>query len=256
MVTNTFGASLKHWRTIRGLSQAVLGDVAEVSTRHISFLENQRAHPSREMVLVLANALDLPLRERNVLLQMAGFAKVYSESSLCSDGLKSIQQAIEVMLTGLHPNPCVVLDGSWNIVQANQGALSLMGWLYEDALPPPPINLVSEFFRPDSPLRLHCVNFVEPASWVAARLVRDGVADAKVKALWESIQPHAPKPRRGPPMAVVPVHFRKDDVSMRFFTTLTHFSATEDVTLSELKIETYFPADAATVERLADGFLD
>jgi transcriptional regulator with XRE-family HTH domain len=236
-----FGRLLKQWREQRRLSQEALADDAECSTRHLSFLESGKSAPSREMVLVLASALDLPLRDRNVLLGAAGFAAVYRESPLDADAMAPFQRALDVILAKQEPYGAVVFDRGWNVIQMNRGALALFG-RFPQATSDPKIamNLVRSLFHPDG-LRRHVVNWREVAALTFERL--------ELPALREEIMGYQDVPRDlfktgygGGPF--VTVHLKNGADEVRLFTLLTTLGTSLDVTAQELTIESYFPADA------------
>jgi transcriptional regulator with XRE-family HTH domain len=253
----TFGARLRMWRQTRQQSQEALAGRAGVSTRHLSFVENGRSQPSRELVLALAGALDVPLRERNDLLLAAGFAPAYRASALDGEALGHLRRAIDHVLAQQEPFGAVVVDGEWNIVKANRGAARL----FEQFPPTSPAgrdaarNLVLATVHPDA-LRPHCVNWHEVAMQLVGRLQREIAARpaddrlrtllARVLALpgvpdaWRTLPPD----RDAPPFAIV--HLRSPSLELRLFTMLTSIGTPLDVTAEELHIESYFPADAAS----------
>lgn len=255
-----FGPALKEWRTARGLSQERLAAVAEVSARHLSFLENGRAAPSREMVLVLANALDLPLRERNALLGRAGFAAVYGEASLEGPELAMVRQALDHLLAAHEPFGAVVVDRAWNVRRSNGGATRLLAWALGDRAAPPEVlgNVVRGLLHPEG-LREVLVNWDEVAGYTLERLRHEQrvAPHPDVAALLaEAERYEAPRAGRATDrlLPVLPVHLRRGGVEIRLFTTVTTLGTPQDVTAQELRIESYFPADepsAAFVRGLA-----
>ena len=260
----SFGPLLRKLRGSAGLSQERLAQHAEVSARHLSFLETGRSAPSRDMVLVLASALDLPLRDRNTLLTSAGFAPVYRQSSLEDDALASVKVAFDHILRGFEPHGAVLVDGSWNVLQMNGGAQRLMGWALADRSPPPEAlgNVLHGLFHPEG-LRALMVNWEEVAGLLVARHERDLALrpDPQARALLNALlaYPGVPESLRGPrpltgTLPFVPVHLRKNGVDLRLFTVLTSLGTPADVTAEELRVEAYFPADEATtafVQKLA-----
>jgi transcriptional regulator with XRE-family HTH domain len=245
------GSLLRHWRQLRGLSQLALADRAEVSTRHISYVENGRAQPSRQMVLVLTNALDLPLRERNRLLEAAGFAAVYSEEPLSSDALGPARRAVEFLLERHEPYPAVAMDRHWNVVAPNAAAARLFAPLVGvDPAAAATLNAVETVFDPQG-LRPGIVNWEEVAGHLVQRLHREAAGDRAAAALLERCLGHPGVPRgfrapdaSGPPPPLLLLHLRVGERELRFFTALTTLGTAHDVTLEELRIETWFPADA------------
>lgn len=162
------GPLLKRWRRARRMSQQDLAFASEVSTRHISFVENGKSAPSREMVLVLASALDMPLRERNVLLRSAGFAPAYRESQLNHPDMAGVRQVLDIMLEHQEPYPALVLDHMWNLVRMNTAGMRVMGYFLADADPSLLRNVMHALFHPDG-FRRFVVNFDEVANALIAR---------------------------------------------------------------------------------------
>lgn len=252
------GALLREWRLARHLTQEGLAERAEVSVRHLSFLETGRASGSREMVLVLANALDLPLRERNLLLGAAGFAPVYRETALDAAPMAHVRRALDHMLAQQEPFPAIVLDRSWNVLRMNRGAQQLFA-CFLSPLDPPPIvvaNVVHALFHPKG-LRHVIIDWAHLAAAFAERLHREAAADPSEggpRALrdavlaYEGVPERLRQPRLGDaPAVALPLCLRAPDgAEARFFTTLTTLGTPLDVTAEELRIECYFPLDDAT----------
>jgi transcriptional regulator with XRE-family HTH domain len=247
-----FGPLLRNWRQARQMSQLRLAEAAEVSTRHISFIETGRAAPSREMVLILASALDLPLRERNTLLGAAGYAAVYRESDLGAPEMGQVARALGFLLDRHEPYGASVLDGSWNVLRVNRGGMRILGWLM-DQPPPPEVagNAMRLLFHPRG-LRAYVVNWEDLAGAMVERLHRE-VSLGASRALLDEILAYPDMPRRfvrprlgEPPQVVLSLHLRKGERDLRMFTTLTTLGTPLDVTAQELRIESYFPADDAT----------
>lgn len=252
-----FGPLLREHRVARRLSQEVMAHHAEVSTRHLSCLETGRASPSREMVLVLGSALDLPLRERNTLLAAAGYAPVYSSSPLDADALLPVRRAIDHLLAAHEPFGAVVVDRDWNLLRMNDGAQRLLAWAMEGLEPPPEAlrNVVTATLHPQA-LRARIANFAEVAATVVDRAQRELAVETdpgRRQLLLTTIEqasvasPAGAAPSAGP---FVPLHLRKGDDELRLFTTLTTLGTPIDVTAQEVHIESYFPADEATDRRL------
>lgn len=259
----TFGPLLKRFRTTRGASQERLAHDAEVSTRHLSFLETGKAGPSREMVLVLGSALELALRDRNALLVAAGYAPVYRESELGSDTLKMIDRALRHLLATHEPNAAIVVDRLWQLRDLNAGAQRLLRWcsrgrsMSADTL----TNPLLAIFDPEG-LRPIIVNWEEIAGALAERLRRElalDPSDEPRRRLLERCLGYPGVPEKigvgsVPMQPFLPVTLRSQGEEASFFTTLTMLGTPLDVTAEELKIESYFPADEATealVARLA-----
>ena len=252
------GTLLQYWRKTRSLSQLALAHDAEVSPRHISFLETGRAKPSREMVMLLSNVLDIPLRERNALLLAAGFAPVYAETRLEAPELGAVQAALRAILTQQEPFPAVVMDRHWDIVQTNEAAQRFFGLLLGERASAGPANVVRMMFSSNG-LRPFVSNWEAVAEALIQRVHREavgGVPDPATAQLLEEVlaYPNVPKRLRrlnlgAPSVPVIPVCFRKDEHAFNFFSTVTTLGTPQDVTLQELRIECFFPADAATEEQ-------
>jgi transcriptional regulator with XRE-family HTH domain len=252
-----FGPLLKRLRSGRGMSQERLAGDAEVSPRHVSFLETGKAAPSREMVLVLASALDLPLRDRNALLVCAGYAPVYRAGSLAtSPELEPLRRAVDHLLSAHEPYGAVLVDRDWNVLQMNRGAQRLLGWALEGLAPPPEVlaNAIRATLDPRA-LRTRIVNFEEVAGVLVDRMQRELAIepDDERRARLDEMLAQADVPRLSAPASDGPfiaVHLRKGDRDLRLFTTLTSLGTPIDVTAQELRIESYFPADPETERAL------
>lgn len=252
------GALLKHWRSVRNLSQLEVASRAGVSTRHLSFVESGRARASRDMLHTLAEALDVPLRERNALLGAAGFASTYAENDLNETQLRSVRSALDAMLEKLDPYPCVLLDRHWNVKNTNAGALRLLGALLDpDELAAiQPLNGARLLFLPVFRPRVR--NWEAAAGAFVHRLHREALAgDAVARELVDEIlaMPGVPRSFRTPDLdrptlPVLPLELARGERMFRLFTTITTLGTPLDVTLQELRIETYFPMDAATDAQL------
>jgi transcriptional regulator with XRE-family HTH domain len=251
------GEVLREWRQRRRMTQLDLALEAEISAKHLSFVETGRAQPSREMVLNLAERLEMPLRERNALLIAAGFAPVYGERRLSDPTLAKAREAVELVLKGHEPFPAVAVDRHWNVVSANR-PISVLLASVSPALLKPPLNVVRVSLHPEG-LAPQIVNFHEVRAHLIARLKRqiDLSGDAKLVALLQEVSAY-PKPSR----SVVPIREgNADDVVIKtildtpagrlsLFSTMTIFGSPVDVTLSELAIESFFPADSASADLL------
>ena len=248
------GELLKRWRSQRRISQLDLAVQAGVSARHLSFVETGRSQPSREMVLHLAEQLGVPLRDRNTLLTAAGYAPVYRESALDEPELASVRQAIAVILRNHEPMPALVVDRRWDLVDANSGVTVFLSML-SPALMEPPVNVVRASLHPEG-LAARIINFDEYAVHLVERVRRqlELSGDASLSALLEEVLDYprvdgalASHAGAAPVGVVLPVQLRLDrgDV-LSFFTTMTVFGAPLDVTVSELAVESFFPADEAT----------
>ncbi len=262
--TRLFPALLRHWRTRRGQTQLDLSIAADVSSRHISFLETARAQPSREMVLRLCAVLDLPLRDQNSLLDAAGFSPEFSEPTLVEGMPPAIGQVLTRMLAQHEPYPMVVVDRRYDLHQANGAAQRLMSKLVVDpsGLGARP-NLFRLLFDPRLG-RSAVIDWERTARALLSRLHRESLArsgDVALAALVRSLleYPDVPASFRHadftlPSEPTLVLRLRLDGVELSFLTTITMFSAPQNVTLDELRIESYFPLDDATAkacERLA-----
>lgn len=253
-----FGALLQYWRKARRLSQLALAHEAGVSPRHVCFIETGRARPSREMVMLLANVLDVPLRERNALLLAAGFAPLFAESPLDAPALSAVRAALRAILRQQEPFPAVVMNRHWDIVQVNEAARRFFGLLLGEHAAAQPANVVRLMFDPDG-LRPHVSNWEAVAETLVQRVHREavgGVADATSSRLLAEVLDYPDVPKylhrlnlAAPSVPVVPVCFRKGVHVFNFFSTVTTLGTPQDVTLQELRIECFFPADEATEQR-------
>jgi transcriptional regulator with XRE-family HTH domain len=256
-VDAAFGVQLRAWRQTRHLSQEELAGLAGVSARHLSFVENGRSQPSRELVLALAGALDVPLRERNTLLTAAGFAAAFRASPLDSEVLAHLRRAIDHVLEQQEPFGALVVDGGWNIIRINRGAVQLFQRFptATAAGAEAARNLVLGTVHPES-LRPYIVNWADVAGHLVARLHREVAAragDGELSRLLARVlaQPGVPAEWRAfsPSRSTapfLPVHLRSAQLEVRLFTMMTSIGTPLDVTAEEIHIETYFPADSAT----------
>jgi transcriptional regulator with XRE-family HTH domain len=259
MQTLTIGTHLREWRRRRRLSQLDLALEAEISTKHLSFLETGRAQPSRDMVLRLAEQLDVPLRERNVLLVSAGFAPVFPQRALEDPALQAARRAVDLVLKGHEPYPALAVDRHWNLVSHNAAVPALLAGAAPKLLQPP-VNVLRLSLHPDG-LAPRIENLAEWRAHLLARLRQqiDATADAGLAKLFDELAAlPAPGGRKAARAnvnqdyagVVVPLRFAADAGTLSLFSTTTIFGTPVDVTLSELAIESFFPADAATAELL------
>ncbi|MCP3102231.1 helix-turn-helix transcriptional regulator [Myxococcus sp. K15C18031901] len=257
------GELLRQWRQRRSLSQLDLALRAEVSARHLSFLETGRSSPSREMLLHLAEELDVPLRERNALLVAAGFAPVYSESELEGPQMRAARDAVELVLSGHEPYPALAVDRYWNLVTMNRAVGLLMADIPPELLQPP-INVLRLSLHPDG-MGSRILNLEQWRTHVLGRLSRqvDTTGDARLAALHDELRA-MPIPAgshggpQGPDFAgvVIPLRLQTRHGVLSLFSTTTVFGTPVDITLAELAIESFFPADAATgalLRKVAEG---
>lgn len=252
---NGFAAKLRWWRQRKGWSQLDLALRADISQRHLSFLELTRAKPSREMVTRLAAALEIPLRQQNGLLLAAGFAPVWRETDLGAPELAEVREALDFIMGQQEPFPAVAVDRHWNLLRANQGAVRLVEFLVGPLPAEARVNLADALVAPDV-LRRYLVNWPEVVRYflrgVEADAATDGTAEtAALVARLRGYDGVAAIPRAtqadGP---VLPMHFRKDGVSLQLFTTIATLGTPRDITLEELRIECFFPKDRATAALL------
>ena len=255
------GALLQYWRDARGMSQLALALEANVSPRHVSFIETGRAQPSRDMVLHLAGTLDVPLRERNALLLAAGYAPLFRESPLDAPELRAVRAALDAILAKQEPYPAVVMNRTWDIVAANAGAARFFGHLLDDRPMPSPANVVRMMFDA-ALLRPFVTNWDAVAESLVRRVHREAVgavADDATRQLLAEVLAYPGVPERwarhdpdAPLMPVIPVTFTKDARTYTFFSAITTLGTPQDVTLQELRIECFFPMNAETERNVAE----
>jgi transcriptional regulator with XRE-family HTH domain len=247
------GDHLRQWRQRRHLSQLDLAGEAEISARHLSFVETGRAAPSRDMVLRLAERLDVPLRERNVLLVAAGFAPAFPQRALDDPALKSARQAIDLVLKAHEPNPALAVDRHWNLVSANRMVLPLLEGIAPRLLGQP-FNVLRLSFHPEA-LAPRTVNLGEWCAHLLERLHRqcEATADPELIKLYHELKTY-PIPARSAPLAAdsvaIPFRMRLNGEVLSFISTTMIFGTPVDITLSEIAVETFFPADDFTAERM------
>ena len=258
-----FREQLRGWRSRRGVSQLSLALEAGVSTRHVSFLETGRARPSREMVLRLATALDMPLREQNGLLLSAGFAPRYGERSLSSADLEQATRAVRLMLDAHEPYPAFALNRYWDLKLWNRPLAIMLGGQDAVARPLETINALDLVFEPGL-LRERMLNWQEVARAVLRRLQRQiarAGSDTRLEQIWQTVQQSPGVAALGrearsdeAPPVLVPMRIRDDRGVLSWINTLATFGASGDVTLDELVVESFFPGDESTrrfVEQMA-----
>ncbi len=254
----SFGDHLRNWRKRRRLSQLDLALDAEMSSRHLSFVETGRAKPSREMVLRLAESLEVPLRERNILLRAAGFAPMFPERNLDDPALQAARGAVDMILRGHEPWPALAVDRHWTLVAMNAAVPPLLQGVADDLLKPP-VNVLKLSFDPNG-LAPRIVNLAEWRAHVLARLQRQAGAtgDAGLARLVDELSAMpapscrpAPEPAEAPFVSTLKLATPAGVVSL--FTTTTLFGTPGDVTLSELAIEAFYPADDASRRILLAG---
>ena len=253
---SAFGRLLREWRARRRVSQLDLALEAGVSARHVSFIETGRSRPSREMVLMLARVLDVPLRDRNDLLNAAGYAAMYRATELDAPALEQARRALDFMLRQQEPYPGIVVDRNWTILKANWGAVRLV----EEFTDPSAAaewggNAMRLMFHPRG-FRPHIANWDAMAAALIQWLHRDvvsGLGGDETRRLLEELLSYPGVPARWRTLDLdastapfLPIEFRKGDLELKFFSTLTSLGTPHDITLQELRVEAFFPADEAT----------
>jgi transcriptional regulator with XRE-family HTH domain len=247
------GELLRGWRERRRLSQLELANRVEVSTRHVSFVETGRSKPSREMVLRLAEQLDVPLRDRNQLLLAGGYAPIYSEASLHSPSMLAIRTTLRRLLEAHEPYPALVVDRWWNIVESNAG-IAIFTADVDEKLLQAPINALRLTLHPDG-LARRIGNIAEVRAAALASLQRQvaGTADPELQDLYDELREYAVHDKPAPPgpaEVVVPFELTHNGHQLSLLTTIATFGTPLDVTVSELMIESFYPADEKTADCL------
>ena len=250
----SFAASLRRWRRHRGLSQLDLAAATEISQRHLSFMELSRASPSRDMVMRLAAALDVPLRQHNALLISAGFAPVWRQTDLAAPELREISSALDYMLAQQEPFPAVAVDRHWNLLRSNSGAVRLIEFLVGPLAPGTAVNLADALVSPGV-LRPYLVNWADVVRYFVRSVEADAAADGtpETAALHERLLGYDgvrtaiyATPAELATTPVLPMHFRKGNTNLRLFTTIATLGTPQDITLQELRVECFFPMDDET----------
>lgn len=241
-----FGSGLKAWREQRRMSQLELALAANVSARHISFLESGRARPSRQMVLQLAETMALPLRQRNELLEQAGYARAFAEAGLDAASLAPVRQALGHMLAGHMPFPALICDRHWNLVDANPAAGTLLGPLLADG----ERNII-RVIAGTAAARAAIANWEEVVAELACRLrlevARSG-GDPALAALLALLEKAAPARPAGDATGrpFVAVEMRRGEATLSLMSMLAEFGTPRDISIADLRIELFFPADQAS----------
>jgi transcriptional regulator with XRE-family HTH domain len=255
---SSFGTMLRDWRLLRRASQLALATEAQISIRHLSFLETSRAQPSREMVHRLAHVLDVPLGEQNALLVAAGYAPIYGERELSAPELEHVRRALEFILRQQEPYPAIVMDGRWDIIMRNEAAQRIFGLFRpstkegrEQAL-----NGMRTVFHPQG-IRQFLVNWEELAGPLIQTLHREAASGTNPTAAnlrdellaypgvptpWKLADPYTPV------SPLLTMRLKKGGASVAFFSTMTALASPRDIMLQQLRIECFYPADAATEE--------
>jgi transcriptional regulator with XRE-family HTH domain len=259
---NDFGALLRAWRSARGFSQLALSTRANVSARHISYMETGRAQPSREMALMLAQALEMPLRDRNAFLHAARFAPMYEETPLTAGPMGPVRDALDLLLRATEPNPTFVLNRRADVVDMNETGRWLLETFNEDhRVFAPTYNLGRVLVSPKGD-RAYIENWEEVARLALTRLkrdlggthVRDATDEELLKLVAAGLAELGPPPAADAQVLVVPVRFRRGELAVNLFSTVTTLGRTRDVTLEELRVEMFFPADEPS-KRALEGRL-
>jgi transcriptional regulator with XRE-family HTH domain len=256
--TQQVGSLLRDWRKRRHLSQLDLACDADISTRHLSFLETGRSMPSREMLLHLAEQLEIPLRERNALLVAAGFAPVFQERPLGDPALQPARKVIELVLAGHEPYPALAVDRHWSLIASNRMVPVLIADV-EASLLKPPVNVLRLTLHPKG-LAARIANLEEWRSHILVRLRRqvDLSADPFLAALLKElteypvspVKSYDPRTARDYAGVAIPFQIATSDGILSFLSTTTVFGTPVDITLSEIALESFFPANAATADAL------
>ena len=256
----SFGDHLRSWRQQRHLSQLELADEADISTRHVSFMETGRTNPSRDMVLRLCERLAVPLRERNALLVAAGYAPMYRERALDDPALAAARQAVELVLRGHEPCPAIALDRCWNVVATNRAAQALLAAHVSPALLAPPVNVFRLSLHPEG-LAPRIANLAQWRAHLFERLRQQiqATADPALIALRAELLEYPTPPESSPLVlpgemlgVVMPFCFESQHGMLSLISTTTIFGTPVDVTLQELAVESFFPADDFTAQVLRE----
>lgn len=251
---------IRDWRQRRRLSQLDLACEASISTRHLSFLETGRSRPSREMLLHLAEQLDIPLRERNQLLMAGGYAAIFPERSMADPAMAAARRAVELVLAGHEPYPALALDRHWHLLSANRAVAPLLQGV-DPKLLEPPVNVLRLSLHPDG-LAPRIANLLEWRAHLLSRLHGqiETSGDPVLTDLFDELR-DLPMPAADPSArtdeglagVAVPFRLRSDAGVLSFLSTTTVFGTPVDITLSELAVESFFPADPFTAEVLASA---
>jgi transcriptional regulator with XRE-family HTH domain len=245
------GPLLRSWRERRRRSQLDLALDTGISARHLSFVETGRSRPSAGLVLRLAEQLEVPLRERNALLLAAGFAPAYEERPLDAPEMQGVRDAVQHVLDGHEPYPAAVVDRGWNLVAANRG-IALLAAGATARLLEPPVNVVRLSLHPDGAAP-RIVNLAEWRAHMLDRLERELAltGDPRLRELLDEVRDYpAPVAAGRPNELVVPLHIHTTAGELRLISTVTIFGTAVDITVAELTIESFFPADQETAAAL------
>jgi transcriptional regulator with XRE-family HTH domain len=258
------GVLLRHWRHVRGKSQLDLSLDTSMSQRHISFVESGRSVPSREKLVDIADALDIPLRERNTLLLAAGYAPIYPETAWDAPDMQIITGALQRMLRQHEPFPAVVLDRHWTVVMANEAAPRFFGCFIDMAARPRPRNILHLMFDPLG-MRPFIANWDAAAKGLLARVHRESVGRVVddttrdlVAALlrYPDVKTEWTAPQQATELPIVPLSFAKDGKVLNYFSLVTTVGTPQTIAAQELRVECMFPADAASEAQHAAMMVD
>lgn len=255
-VATGVGPMLRQWRERRRLSQLDLAIAADVSSRHVSFIETGRSRPSEEMILRLAEQLNVPMRDRNALLLAAGYAPVYPETGLDAPEMAPLREILDQLLRGYEPYPALVFDAGYNIVATNNGVTTLLDGVAEHLLEPP-VNTMRLALHPDG-LAPRIVNFDQVRQHLLDRFARhiDTWQWDQLRDLYDEVRSYPPPPGptaepAGPESAfALPLRIRHGAMELSLISAVATFNTPLDVTVSELAIETFLPADPQTAKVL------
>jgi transcriptional regulator with XRE-family HTH domain len=243
------GELLRYWRQERGKSQLDLSLDTGISQRHLSFVESGRSSPSRDFLSIVSDALNIPLRERNVLLLASGFAPQYSEQSLDTGHMAVVTRAIDRMLQQHEPHPALVLDRYWNVIRTNEAAPRFFGSFVDLEKRPKPRNLLDLMFDPAG-MRPFVEKWEKVAAGLLQRVWREAVGqvlDARLQELLKRLREYpgvaALKPPLGPQSPVLPIVFRRGEQRFSYFSLITTVGTPQCITAQELRVECMFPAD-------------
>jgi len=247
------GNLIREWRQRRRLSQLDLAIAANVSSRHLSFVETGRSRPTSQMILHLAEHLEVPLRDRNALLLAGGYAPAYPERTLAAAELQAVRSALKRVLAGHEPYPAAVVNRWWELVDANAGIGLFTGGVGPELLEPP-VNVLRLSLHPDG-MAPRIANLPEWRAHLLARLRRqaESTGDPRLFSLYSELEAY-PGGEAQPPTptdVVVPLRYRTAQAELSFLSITAVIGTPMDVTVEELAIESFYPADAATAEALA-----
>jgi len=257
LAKNELGTLLRYWRSARGKSQLDVSLDTGISQRHISFIESGRSAPSRQILNDIAQALDVPFRERNTLLQAAGYAATYSDSPLEAAEMQGIYKALQRVLSQHAPFPAIVMDRYWNILLANDDTPRFFGCFIDMSLHPKPRNMLHLIFDPNG-MRPFVANWAKTAQSLIQRVNRESVGrviDEKTSELLRALCAYPDvKPEwlaanyadTAPRLPVIPLSFIKDGRVMNYFSMVTTVGTPQTISAQELRIECMFPSDDAT----------